>query len=401
MSIVNQENNTTNMISNEVQALTQSLTRCYEEITLLHRMSEGMCVTQRPEDFFADLCEDIHDVLEAQQFMVLLGPGQEDQGEVRLVASYGDLYLSGDQISLIWNRTTSHSNPLSNVLIDSNVDGPYLYEWPKQINNILAVSIQRDDKILGVLVAINKTSATDFDSNDLKMMISLANQGGIYLENFKLYHDLQDLMFGVLRALTSSIDAKDPYTCGHSERVALISKWLAEKMGLDAKAVQETYLGGLLHDVGKIGISEAVLTKDGKLTDEEFREIQKHPQIGADILKEIKPLAEVNRAVLTHHERLDGRGYPNNLTEESIPQIGKIVGLADSFDAMISERVYRQAMTVQQALEEIKRCRGTHFDTEMADLLIDSDVQELLDSLDQVKSYQQEKHNLYYQVQLN
>jgi len=184
-----------------------------------------------------------------------------------------------------------------------------------------------------------------------------------------------------LKALTSSIDAKDPYTRGHSERVAFISRWIAERLAeqglLEDKQIHKIYLSGLLHDIGKMGISETVLRKNGKLTDEEYDHIKTHPTVGAGILSGIKQMREIVPAVLCHHERMDGRGYPNGMTEENIPLIGKIVGLADSFDAMTSKRVYRDALTVEQTLAEIEKCIGSQFDEEVARVFLDSDIYSL------------------------
>ena len=139
------------------------------------------------------------------------------------------------------------------------------------------------------------------------------------------------------------------------------------------------YLAGLLHDIGKIGINEAVLCKEGKLTEQEIDHIRTHPTIGADILCGIKQMRDIVPGVLCHHERIDGKGYPDGLAGEQIPLIGKIIGLADSFDAMTSKRVYRDAMTVEQALEEIKKGLGTQFDEKIGKIFLNSDVYQLWD----------------------
>jgi len=198
-----------------------------------------------------------------------------------------------------------------------------------------------------------------------------------------LFKDLKELFIGSLKALTSSIDAKDTYTHGHSERVAYISRWIAERLSrqepLDEEQIHKVYLAGLLHDIGKIGIEEAVLRKNGKLTEQEFDRIKKHPSIGAGILREIRQMREIVPGVLCHHERVDGKGYPNGLVGDEIPLTGKIVGLADSFDAMTSKRTYRDALTVEQALTEIERGLGTQFDEKIGRIFLDSDVYELWD----------------------
>ncbi len=185
-----------------------------------------------------------------------------------------------------------------------------------------------------------------------------------------------------MKALTTSIDAKDRYTRGHSERVAFISRWIAEKYaeqqgGIEQDKTDRIYLAGLLHDIGKMGINESVLRKEGRLTDEEYEQIRMHPSIGAGILSSIKQMKDIVPGVLCHHERVDGNGYPNGLAGDDIPLIGKIVGIADSFDAMTSKRTYRDAMTVQQAIDEIKRAMGTQFDEKVAKAFIHGDYMQL------------------------
>jgi putative nucleotidyltransferase with HDIG domain len=198
-----------------------------------------------------------------------------------------------------------------------------------------------------------------------------------------LYADLQDLLMGVLHALTATIDAKDPYTCGHSQRVAMLSKLLAQRVGFPPAKVQELYLAGLLHDIGKIGVPEQVLCKEGRLTDEEYGSMKRHPSIGAKILQGIRQLDEVIVGILTHHERPDGKGYPQRLSGAQVPIEGRIVGLADVFDAMTSDRTYRKAMQLNVVLAEIRRCAGTQFDPLLVDLLMTFDFTKLMKDLHQ------------------
>ena len=237
--------------------------------------------------------------------------------------------------------------------------------------------------IAGLMVAINRLDKPDFDSTDIKLFNSVANGCAVFIENGKLFRDIKELFVGSLKALTNSIDAKDRYTRGHSERVAFVSKWIAEKLAqqgqLEEDQVHKVYLAGLLHDIGKVGIDERILRKEGRLTKQELDHIKKHPSIGASILGEIKQMSDIVPGVLYHHERMDGKGYPNGLVCEQIPAIGKIVQLADCFDAMTSKRTYRGAMTVEEALAEIEKGLGSQFDEHIGMIFIDSDVYQLWD----------------------
>jgi HD-GYP domain-containing protein (c-di-GMP phosphodiesterase class II) len=237
-----------------------------------------------------------------------------------------------------------------------------------------------DRQGIGILIGLNKQGA-DFDSCDAKLLGSIAGQGSVFLANHRMYAELQDLLMGVLHSMTESIDAKDPYTCGHSRRVAQISRRLAISQGLDGQRAQHIYLSGLLHDIGKIGVPEAILCKDGRLTDEEYDNIKRHPAIGARILRRIRHLEPIVAGVLTHHERLDGTGYPKGLSGVDIPLEGRIVGLADSWDAMTSHRTYRRALDLDRAICEIKRCSGTQFDATLAEKFLSWDLPAYMEEL--------------------
>jgi HD-GYP domain-containing protein (c-di-GMP phosphodiesterase class II) len=167
--------------------------------------------------------------------------------------------------------------------------------------------------------------------------------------------------------------------------VAFISKWIAEnaakELGIDQNQIHKIYLAGLLHDIGKMGIDESVLRKKDKLTEAEFNCIKTHPAIGAGILGSIKQMSDIVPGVLCHHERIDGRGYPNGLLGDEIPLIGKIVGLADSFDAMTSKRTYRNAMSIDKAIDEIRKGLNSQFDEKIGRIFLDSDLYRLWDIL--------------------
>jgi HD-GYP domain-containing protein (c-di-GMP phosphodiesterase class II) len=382
----------------ELEALSHSLAQSYEELALLHQISDRMTVTQEPEEFFHALCQDLKEVLEVSKLLVLWNVQDAPENSFAKVISSGEPELSKTDTQLLWQRILRQAGQPCKILIDSNVDGPYRHQWPTLIRNLAGVPICRGEKIMGALIALNKMHKADFDSLDTKLLMSVANESAVYLDNFRLYKDLQNLLLGVLRALTSSIDAKDPYTCGHSERVALISRWLANQLSLRDIEVHNMYLAGLLHDVGKIGVSESVLRKPGELMAQEFEQISKHPRIGANILGSIKQMNEVTPAVLTHHEHFNGSGYPQGLRGQNIPLGGRIVMLADSFDAMTSDRTYRKALPHPIALAEIRRFSGTQFDPHLAEIFLNSDLDDLIEQLKTAKDKQHTAGIAYDQI---
>ncbi len=376
----------------EIEAVSSSLAQSYEELSLLHRISDNMRINQTPLSFFEKFCCDIQEVVEAGELLIIWYDVNEASLPEGLatsrpyVVSSSQPPLKSEYVDLIWDRTRELTavdgrTEAGKYLIDSNVDSPFIFNWPKPINSIISVPISCEQNIVGAVAAINKENKPDFDSIDAKLLLSFTNDIAAFLDNNRLYDDLRDLMLGSLMALTSSIDAKDPYTCGHSERVAIISRFIAEKLNLDDKQMHNIYLGGLLHDVGKIGVSELVLCKPGRLTEQEFDQMKEHPQIGANILGGIKQMAGVLDGVISHHERFDGNGYPRGLAGRSIPLAGRIVMIADAFDAMTSNRTYRNALALNTVLADLRRFSGTQFDPELTDVFLNSDIDGLMNQL--------------------
>jgi putative two-component system response regulator len=187
----------------------------------------------------------------------------------------------------------------------------------------------------------------------------------------------EKLLLELTQALATTIDAKDKYTSGHSRRVAEYSKMLAAALGKDEREQQEVYLFALLHDIGKIGIPDWIINKQDKLTEEEYAEIKKHPQIGYEILKSITIMPKLKSGVRWHHERIDGKGYPDGLSGDAIPEYAKIISVADAYDAMTSNRSYRDSLSQALVREEIEKQKGSQFDSLVADKMleiIDADV---------------------------
>ncbi len=210
-----------------------------------------------------------------------------------------------------------------------------------------------------------------FDPEELKMTIDsgikkfdLVNNKTVILK------DLRELFYKTIKLIASALDAKDPYTHGHSLRVTMYSLILAKSLNLDDTTLEEIETAGLLHDIGKIGIPQKILCKPDKLTDEEYELMKSHPARAEKMLMGIKKLTVVSNWLRCHHERWDGKGYPYGLKGEEIPISGRIIALADTYDAMTSTRSYRKALDHEVAIEEIKRCAGTQFDPVLADLFV-------------------------------
>ncbi len=245
------------------------------------------------------------------------------------------------------------------------------------IRSIAATTIAIEDQVLGYLVAINRRAFSvddasdtvygDFSAADIQLMQEAAFLLARQTQNIHRVVDSHHLVLGTLHAMSSAIDARDPYTQGHSERVAKLAFELAKIYGVSEAACQEIYLSGLLHDLGKIGVPDRVLHKSGPLTDEEFAIIKQHPEIGHRIIERLGKLHFVLPGVLFHHERWDGKGYPHGLCGESIPLMARILAVADSFDAMTSSRPYRGAMRIDKAAEILRGGAGQQWDAAIVD----------------------------------
>jgi putative nucleotidyltransferase with HDIG domain len=222
-------------------------------------------------------------------------------------------------------------------------------------------SHQKDGYVLGGLMALNQHGIA-FDDQDVEFLRILAEQTSTVLQVSDLFDDANQLLLDFIKTLAATIDAKDPYTRGHSLQVSNLSVKIAQELGLKKSAINDLRIGSLLHDVGKIGIHDTILKKPGKLTDDEYRQIQEHPRIGYNIISQVKMFKPVLPAIVEHHERLDGSGYPDKLAEDQISLMGRIVAVADVFDALTNDRPYRKALDYQTALDYMRKNVGTHFD---------------------------------------
>jgi HD-GYP domain-containing protein (c-di-GMP phosphodiesterase class II) len=249
---------------------------------------------------------------------------------------------------------------------------------PPEQNEGLAVVIQPirlRSRVVGRLLMVGKNDeGGDVSSFDTQLLDAVAACISSLLETIKLYAEQNATFMGTLQALSGSLDAKDRYTRGHSERVSLLGGMIARAAGLGEEAATRYELAGTLHDIGKIGVPDAVLCKPGKLTDEEFALIKRHPRIGYEILKPIPSVRDLLPGVLHHHERWDGRGYPDGLEGEAIDPMARALAIADTFDAMSSNRAYRSARSRDEVLAEIEKCRGSQFDPDLAGVFLSLDL---------------------------
>ena len=236
--------------------------------------------------------------------------------------------------------------------------------------NIICVPVKVKEKIIGVLEAINKQERGGFNRADLSLFISLADQVAIALDNSRLYQELEEMFFQTTDSLADAIEKRDPYTGGHTQRVTQYSLAIAKYLRLNPLEKKWLKITSVLHDIGKVGIEDQILRKPERLSPDESEIIKRHCNIGVEIIKHIRQLRESIPGVKYHHEQLDGKGYPNGLKGEEIPALAKIIAVADTFDAMTTDRPYRIAMEREAAVKELEKCSGTQFDEKVVEAFI-------------------------------
>jgi len=361
------------------------LSQSYEETYTLFQIMRFLASDGAPRELISTLVERVKRALPmgfvAVQFrdesqintalrgqVILAGSGIEDDANFRRVMSELAFRSTGDD----WTRVLQPDRDALAQLAASEV---------------ISEPIAYCGRVIGVLVAGKKQGRDAvIASPEMQFLEAVADLLGTFHENINRFDEQRAMSMGVLKALTSSIDAKDPYTRGHSERVAQLSHAISIQLGFTPDKAERVRIAGLVHDVGKIGVPEGILLKQGRLTDDEFGAIKKHPEIGHRILRDIIGMDDVLPGVLYHHERYDGKGYPRGIAGQNIPLVARIICLADTFDAMSSTRSYRAALSREQVLEEIRRCSNAQFDPKLVEAFLRVDLSEFDTLLDRQRS---------------
>lgn len=259
-------------------------------------------------------------------------------------------------------------------LLVTNIETDPRFKLPNDsqytTTSLIAAPLFVKGRVIGILNVNNKKNGEVFTHDDLSLLTTVAGQAAIAVENSNLYRDIRSSYFDTVRALVNALEAKDKYAKGHSERVTLLAMMIAEEMGLSEERKQALQHAGVLHDIGKIGISASILNKAGKLTGEEYDIIKDHPLIGERILDPITFLKDVKVIVGQHHERYDGKGYPHRRKGSDLSMEAKILAVADTFDALTSDRPYRKALPFDEAVAEIRRCSSSQFDPDVVDVFL-------------------------------
>jgi putative nucleotidyltransferase with HDIG domain len=257
---------------------------------------------------------------------------------------------------------------LADLEHDTDLDGEVGALFAAGLTLVCPVVMKQ--RLAAILAVGEKVSGQEFQAHDLEMLRVLSESAGMAIENARLFKDLQEAYVSTVRLLVSRIEEKDPYTHGHTERVAAYAVGIAKEMGFSPEEVQRIQFGAFLHDIGKVHTEDHVLHKPGALTEEEWRIVKMHPLRGAEMVKGVRFLERVTDMIRHHHERVDGRGYPDGLKGDEITTAAKIVNVADAFDAMTTDRPYRAGLTLEQAIGQMTEKAGTQFAAEIVEVFV-------------------------------
>ncbi|MBI1336919.1 MAG: HD domain-containing protein [Phycisphaera sp.] len=245
---------------------------------------------------------------------------------------------------------------------------------------------------MGLLVVKHTDIAIGTDSQRRRLLETVAQQAAIACENTRLFETVSRLIVNTVIAMAMAVESRDPYTGGHVMRVTAYAYRLGEKLGLDSRSLSRLRLGGLLHDIGKIAVPDAILRKPGKLDDAEFEVMKSHAAVGHQIISNIPQLASVGPIIRHHHERYDGRGYPDHIAGENICDLARVAAIADTYDAMTSDRPYRKGLSYEIAMAEVRKHAGTQFDPDMAAVYAGLSPDELSDAVEKMQAWMSGDH---------
>ena len=349
----------------------------------LIEVNKAITTSLEMEEVFELLLEGILEIASGARAMILL---KRDDGEMETVyeknlersgSSFAGKGISGSVVARVVESGEA-------VLINDVADNPDFEAQASiqalDLRSIVAIPLnysqaymrtaETSDTLMGVVYVDSRSARRRFKQEDLDLMLAFSTQGAISLENAKLHRDLQENYLELVMSLAGAVEIKDRYTRGHSDLVSRYAVEIAERVGMSDQEIEVIKRGGMLHDVGKIGIDEAILNKNGRLTDEEFDEIKKHPVYGGEILEPVAFLRGERDIVLQHHEKMDGSGYPYGLKGDEISKSARIIAVCDVFEGVTSNRPYRKPMSPERVVSLLQEEAGDKLDAEVVELFL-------------------------------
>ncbi len=343
-------------LEDELTQAVRELALTYQELAMAYRTLENTGVAETREAVAERVLDRVAQAVGAEGGAFVTTP--EHGGMEPLVTRA----LEPEELAAFWALAAAN-------LSERDGQGlPFSVQMPDR--HYLACPVQQGNRRLGV-IAVYRSRAVPFTSREGKLLRATGRQAALAMRNRDLVDDLRTLFLSTVQALMAAVEAKDPYTCGHSRRVGEMARRTATAMRLDSRLIEEVHIAAVVHDVGKIAVDTDILRKPGQLTETEWRLVRQHPDRGAGIIGCVPPLQGLIGAVRHHHERLDGQGYPLGLAGDDIPLGARIIAVCDAYDAMTSARPYRATRSPQEAVQELTNCAGRQFDPETTARLLE------------------------------
>jgi len=341
-------------LRSELVSAGEQIEETYEEITLLHSITGNLHLSRNPQELADWSLARVRTLTQAAGAAIWF---EEHHGPTHFLTD-GKMPLSEKELLHLCSRCDKRD--WSRPFVKNRLAGTPLSQELPELRNFVLCSIGEHSQRFGWLIHCN--APREFGSVQASLLQSIAKILGTHLQNRELFSQNESLLTSFVQSMVSTIDAKDTYTRGHSERVALVAKCIGEEMGLTTDDLDDIHLSGLLHDIGKVGVDDRILRKTERLDEEEFEQIKKHPEIGCQILAGLENLQHVLPGVRHHHEAYNGNGYPDGLKGEGIPLMARVLAVADSYDAMGSDRPYRKGMSLDRIETIFRENAGPQWD---------------------------------------
>ncbi|MBB6431447.1 HD-GYP domain-containing protein [Algisphaera agarilytica] len=345
-------------INRESESAATASLQQYKQLRVLEQVIDGLAVHTDNDELLADAMEQVAMMTGSAEVWVVEAT---EAGALGMVHMLGEVVVGESDLPLeiaALCESVFYQQPHPSRLRMTLADG----------KTATAMPILMHQRFFGSLVFTTSGASPISDELRDRLLHSILRYVAISLENRHFIESLNEMIVEVVCGFSLAIESRDSYTGGHVQRVTAYAVALAQALGMSDEDQSIVRLGGLLHDIGKVAIPDDILNKAEKLTPEEFDIIKVHPVVGHEILKRIPHLDRANQIVRHHHERWDGQGYPDKLAGQQIPVLSRVLAIADSYDAMTSDRSYRETKTHEEAMDEIRQCAGTQFDPEMAEV---------------------------------
>ena len=345
----------------------------YKEITLLYDMVEQVSSCLETKEVARLVIEQAKRVLCLSSVSVLLL--NKVTGKMEPIALHGNELEVTERLQFGVGITGSvWATGRAEIVNDVHAD-PRVIDGTMKVSSLMCAPLKAKDQVVG-MIKLGSEQQVSYSAEDLKLFTTLASLAAVAMENAGLYEQLQEAFYTTVYTLAETIEKRDPYTGNHTKRVMEYSLAIGRTLGLNEADMSRLQLGAVLHDVGKIGVRDSVLLKESSLSDEEFEQIKRHPVYGEEMIGCISRLRTAIPGVRQHHEKFDGRGYPDGLQGEEIDITARIIAVADSYDAMTTDRPYRKGLTLDEAFAELRKYSGSQFDPRVVDAFFASNVME-------------------------